>query len=304
MKFSKRIIPLSLAALCSCAGLSWGAEAPAVPLPFGPTISAFGPAGTGFPVGKLGVLLNYQNCETDGTRQGDREVNENVRLSKKVGVVKLRYGITEGLDIRTATPLYDVHKKNLATGKGEHLGWIGDTGIALHKVLMNQAKGAPFDLAVDLGLVVPTTDVSNKSVDFVGNNAWGAGGAIGLTYSAGSHRLDQELHVYTFTEGAHDYRKPTYLRSTTAWGVAVNNYFDIGAESQFDWNASSEKNGLKQNDSKNEWYAGPKVAFKYKPWGFAAGLATMFPFARWYEANTPSEGYRVELKLSKTFDLK
>ncbi|WP_136526231.1 transporter [Geomonas ferrireducens] len=303
MKFSKRIIPLSLVALCTCAGLSWGADAPAAPRPFGPTISAFGPAGTGFPVGKLGVLLNYQYCETDGIRKGSNEVNENVKLTKNVGVVKLRYGIIEGLDVRTATPLYDVYKKNNVTGAGEHLGWIGDTAIALHKVLMNQSKGSLFDLAVDVGLVVPTTDVNSKSVDFVGNGAWGTGGAVGLTYSTGSHRLDQEIHVYTFTEGSHSYRKPTYIRSTSAWGYAVNEYFDMGAESQFDWNASSEKDGKSQNDSKNEWYAGPKVAFKYKPGGFAAGLAAMFPFARWYEANTPSEGYRIELKLSKTFDL-
>ncbi|BCG46688.1 Putative outer membrane protein [Citrifermentans bremense] len=303
MKLSKRIIPLTLAALCTCAGLSWGADAPAVPQPFGPAISAFGPAGTGFPVGKLGVLLNYQYCETDGIRKGGSEVSDAVKLTKNVGVMKFRYGITEGLDVRTATPIYDVYKKNRATGEGQHLGWIGDTAIALHKVLLKQAKGAPLDLAVDVGLVVPTTDVSSKSVDFVGNGAWGAGGAVGVTYSTGSHRLDQEIHVYTFTEGSHDYRKPMYIRSTTAWGYAVNNYFDMGAESQFDWNDESEKNGVSQNDSKNEWYAGPKVAFKYKPAGFAAGLAAMFPFARSFEANTPSEGFRIELKLSKTFDI-
>lgn len=301
MKLSKLVIPVSLTALCTFASLSWAADTAPVPKPFGPTISAFGPAGTGFPAGKFAALINYQYSETDGVRKGSSEVNDSVKMSKNVGVVKFRYGIMEGLDVRTATPLYTIDKKNMVTGKQEDLGWIGDTAIALHKVLMSQAKGAPFDLAIDLGLVVPTTDVSSKSVDFVGNGAWGTGGAVGLTYSTGSHRLDQEIHVYTFMEGAHSYRKPMYIRSTSAWGYALNDYLDMGAESQFDWNGRSKKNGISQNDSKNEWYVGPKMAFKYKPAGFAAGLAGMFPMARWYEANTPSEGFRIELKLSKMF---
>ena len=301
MKIGKCIIPVSLAALCTFSSLSWGADPAPVPRPAGPVIAAFGPAGTGIPAGKFAVVLNYQYIETDGIRSGSHEVSNAVKMYKNVGIAKFRYGIVEGLDIRTATPFYTIDKKTTATGKEENLGWIGDSAIALHKVLMNQAKGAPFDLAVDLGLIVPTTDVSSKSVDFIGNGAWGGGGAVGLTYSIGSHRLDQELHLYTFTEGAHNYRKPSYFRSTTAWGYAANNYFDIGAESQFDWNDHSEMNGKSQNDTKNEWYAGPKVAFKYAPAGFSAGLAAMFPVARWYEANTPSDGFRLELKLNKTF---
>lgn len=301
MNISKRIISFCLLVFCSMINHAWAEDTD--PIPSGPTAAAFGPGGTGFPVGKLATLINYQYVESDGVRHHSDEINENVKLTKNIGVVKTRFGIAPGFDIRTATPLYNIEKKNNVTGKSDDLGWIGDTALVLHKVIMNQSKTNPLSFAVDLGLVVPTTDVSDKSVDFTGNGAWGAITGLGFTYSLNSHRFDQELCFSTFTEGAHDYRKPIQFRSNTSWAYAINNYFDIGSESLFEWNGESEIKGVKQKDSKNEWYVGPKVAFKYKPAGFTAGLEATFPFARWYEGNAPSDGFRLELRLTKVFDL-
>ncbi len=303
MKMSKLLIPVSLLALGSSVTASWAAEAASAPQPVGPVIAAFGPAGTSIPPGKFPVVLNYCYAESDGVRKGANEINENIKLNKNLFTFKLRYGIIPGLDVRTATPIYDIEKENRLQNSDTHQGTFGDTSVTLHKQIMDQAKNAPFSFAVDVGMIFPTSNVSDRSNDALGNNAWGTGGGIGLTYFNGSHRIDQELNFYTFTEASHSYRKANRFRSNTAWGYAANSYFDIGAESLFEWNGETEKSGKGQNDEKNEWYAGPKVTYKCKPGGFTAGVAAMFPMARWYEANTPSDGYRIEVRLTKSFDL-
>lgn len=303
MKMSKLLIPVSLLALGSSVTASWAAEPASAPQPVGPVIAAFGPAGTSIPPGKFPVVLNYCYAESDGVRHGSNEISENIKLNKNLFTMKFRYGIIPGLDVRTATPIYDIQKKNKLTNTDNHQGTFGDTSVVLHKQIMDQAKNAPFSFAVDVGMILPTSNVSDRSNDALGNNAWGTGGGVGLTYFNGSHRIDQELNFYTFTEGSHSYRKANRFRSNTAWAYAANSSFDMGAESLFEWNGETEKNGKGQNDEKNEWYAGPKVTYKCKPGGFTAGVAAMFPMARWYEANTPSDGYRIEVRLTKSFDL-
>lgn len=207
-----------LIALFSISPASATAEETARPAPraFGGVGAAWGPAGEGVPVGKFSALLNYTHAETDGIRLRDDELNDNVKLTKNVGVVKFRYGIAPGLDIRSATPIYDVKKEVRATNDTDHYGLIGDTAVALHKVVMNQAEGAPFSLAFDAGVILPTADGGKNNNDYTGNQAWGAGGGVGLTYFLGANRFDQELYYYTFTDGEHDYRKPNMFRGLPA----------------------------------------------------------------------------------------
>lgn len=275
--------------------------APAAPKAFGGIGAAWGPAGEGFPVGKFAALLNYTYAETDGIRQHNDELNDNVKLTKNVGVVKFRYGIAPGLDIRTATPIYDVKKEVRSTNATDHMGWLGDTAVALHKVVMNQADNNPFSLAFDLGVVLPTADGGSDNNDYTGNQAWGAGGGLGLTYFLGANRFDQELYYYTFTDGEHDYRKPDMFRCLTGWAYALNNTFDIGVESYLGWDGESEKFDRKMNDAKWEWYVGPKVVFKHKESGITLGALVSLPTYRDYDSPTPSDGFRFEIKLAKVF---
>lgn len=280
-----------------------GAESDARP---GGLVSAsFGPAGLGLPVGKLVTTLHYKFMETDGVRYHRDELNDNGKLTKHIGIVKLRYGLAPGLDIRSSVTFYDIERKNRKTGETEDLGSVGDATLSLHAVLLDQSKGAPFNLAVDTAAVLPTASVSDKSVDSLGNRAWGAGFGLGLTRFMRSHRFDQELHYFTFTEGEHDYRNPDRLRCNTAWTWALNKYVDVGVESLFEWNGESERNNQRRDDSKREWYVGPKLSFKHQPTAINAGVLIGYPVYRWYEnpKGTPSDGYRFEIKLSKVFDL-
>jgi hypothetical protein len=274
---------------------------PSAPRAFGGVGAAWGPAGEGFPVGKFAALLNYTYAETDGVRLHDDELHDNVKLTKNVGVVKFRYGIAPGLDIRTSTPIYDVKKEVRTTGSTDHFGWLGDTAVALHKVVMDQSKGAPFSLAFDLGVILPTADGGKNNNDYIGNQAWGGGAGVGLTYFLGANRFDQELYYYTFIEGEHDYQKPDMFRCLTAWAYALNKNFDIGVESYLGWDGESEKFDQDQNDAKWEWYVGPKVVFKHKESGTTVGMLVSLPVYRDYDSPCPSDGFRFEIKLAKVF---
>lgn len=295
---------LTICLLLSLPGASVGA-AESDARPGGLVAASFGPSGLGLPVGKLVTTLHYKFMETDGVRYHRDKLNDNGKLTKHIGIVKLRYGLAPGLDIRSSVTVYDIERKNRKTGETDDLGSVGDATLSLHAVLLDQSKGAPFSLAVDTAAILPTASVSDKSVDSFGNRAWGAGFGLGLTRFLRSHRFDQELHYFTFTEGEHDYRNPDRLRCNTAWTFALNRYVDVGVESLFERNGESERGNQRRDDSKREWYVGPKLSFKHQPTAINAGVLITYPVYRWYEnpKGTPSDGYRFEIKLSKVFDL-
>lgn len=268
---------------------------------WGPVTATFGPGGIGFPVGKFAVVLNYRFIEADGMYLGDDKISDAVELTKNIGVVKFRYGIAPGLDIRTATAFYDVNVEKLATGTDATKDGVGDTTALFHKIVMNQKKGDPFSLAFDLGGTFPTATVDSNTIDTIGNRAWGAMTGVAATYMQNGHRFDQEFNYAAFTEGEHDYTKPQRFRCNTTYAYALSSMFDLGLESSFEWNDEEEQYGEDLDNSKWEWYVGPKVAIKMKKYGLFAGLGLMFPVDYEYDSVTTSDEYRVEFKIAKVF---
>jgi len=305
------ILSLNLLVILFVVGFAWGADIPKqsasaqVPRPAAPISAPFGPCGEGFPVGRAATILNYLHSESDGVRLGGNEINDNIENSKNMYTIKLRYGIAPGWDIRSTTPLYEIETKNKITNQTTNKRGIGDTPIALHRVLFDQSKGDPLYIAFDWAIVLPTAHVDSSSLDAIGNRAWGIGAGLGLTwYFAGSsQRLDQELSYISFAEGARNFEKPDSFRANTSYAYAINEYVDIGVESLFEYNPPSHTNGISNQDRKHEWYAGPKVMFKHKGLGMFLGFLATFPIDRDYDKASPSDGYRFEFKLIKGFNL-
>ncbi|WP_415519087.1 MAG: transporter [Desulfovibrio aminophilus] len=294
-----------LGLLASAAGAAdEAAQKPApAPRPWAPMAANFGPSGSAIPAGLLAVGGNFQYGESEHVRKYGDELNRNAETQKYLEVVKVRYGILPGFDIRTATPVYNIHIDS-KTGPDRTNYGIGDTTVLLHSVILNQDKGDPFYLAVDYGGVVPTASVGDHSVNAIGNDAWGLVGGIGATYFLDSHRFDMEANYSTFTEGAHNFTKGDRVRWNAGYAYAINKMWDIGVESCFEWNDETELNGAKQKDASYEWYAGPKAVFKYQPWGVNVAVAGMLPVDRWYQnTKVGSDDYRFELKIMKFFDV-
>lgn len=268
---------------------------------WGPVTASFGPAGMGFPVGKFAAVLNYRFIESEGMYLGNDKISDAVELTKNIGIVKFRYGIAPGLDIRTGTPLYNVEIKNLALGTENTKDGVGDTTAILHKVVMDQKKGDALSVAFDLGVTFPTATVNSDSIDFIGSQAWGVLTGVGFSYTKNSHRIDQEFNFAAFTEAEHDYQKPMRFRCNTTYAYALDSTFDMGIESAFEWNDEAKQYGEEMDDAYREWFVGPKVAVKMKKIGLFAGLGVLFPVSYEYDSASPSDDYRIEFKISKVF---
>lgn len=271
------------------------------PRPWAPMGANFGPSGSSMPAGVFAVGGNFMYGESDHVRRYSDQLNDNTKTDKALGVFKTRYGILPNLDIRTATPIYNINFDNQVASDKSYSG-VGDTTVLLHSQILNQDKGAPFCLAVDYGGIVPTASVSGHSVNGIGNDAWGVMGGAGITYYLDSHRFDIEANYAAFTEGAHDYTKGDRIRFNQSYAYAISKMWDVGMESCYEWNGASELHGVDMKDSSEEWYVGPKVVLKYQPWGMNVGLAGMVPVQRWYQGNKAgSDDYRLDMKLIKFF---
>lgn len=273
------------------------------PVAWAPMATVFGPCGSGMPPGALTVIGHVLHGAGDGLRRHDSRLNDSVDSSKINEVIKLRYGITPGLDIRTSTPVYNVDLDR-RTGPGRDIYGVGDTNVILHKVLFRQGDGAPLSLGLEAGLIVPTATVGQHSSDPTGNACWGGMAGLGLTWLYAGHRVDTEVNYAMFTEGAKDYRKGNRFRWNLAYAFAMSAFWDMGAESLLEMSEQSAYRDQGSDDSYVEWYIGPKIVFKYSPWKLNVGLMATFPVQRWYEGNkVGSDDYRVECKFTKTFDI-
>lgn len=273
------------------------------PRPWTPISANFGPAGTGVKPGMFSITDSFLAGDSDGVRKYSHKLNDTADVNRYLNVIKLRYGIMPGLDVRTATPIYSMHIDR-ATGSDRTNYGYGDTTVQLHKILLNQDQGDPLFLAADLGVVLPTGSVGEHSVNGIGSSAWGGVAGLGATYFLGSNRFDMEVQYALFDEGAKSFEKGDRFRWNAGYAYALNKMWDIGVESCYEWNAETELHGVGQKDQSTEWYYGPKVVFKYQPWGLNLGADVMLPAYRWYQnAKQGSDDYRVEFKLTKAFDI-
>lgn len=273
------------------------------PVAWGGVGSTFGPCGLGFPTGALAVGGNVYFGKSNGVRESARRVNGNVKTTKLNEIFKLRYGIMDGLDVRTATPIYNVHLDRQDTANRDTYG-VGDSTVLLHKTFLTQKSGDPFSLALDFGGIVPTGSVTEHSSNAAGNSAWGAVVGVGATYFLGANRFDSEVNYATFTEGARDYEHGDRVRWNLGYAYALSDRWDIGAESSWTMQEEARYKNEGMKDAYVEWYMGPKVSYKYTPWKLYAGLLADAPVHRWYESNKAgSDDFRLQLKLIKVFNL-
>lgn len=276
----------------------------AEPKPWGGITSTFGPAGTIIPAGVFVVGGNVVHGESDGTRRHSKYWNGATDTSKWTEVVKFRYGILPNLDLRTSTPIYSIHTNTGPRNVGRTNYGVGDTAALFHSLIMDQKKGDLFSIGVDYGGILPSASVSDHSVNSIGNEAWGLMGGVGATYFHGSHRIDVEVNYATFTEGSREFQKGDRMRWNTGYAYALNNMWDIGVETTYEWNAETKLKEVGQKDSSEELYGGPKIAFKYAPWATNMGLLASTPLYRWYQGTkTGSDDYRVDFKIMKSFDI-
>lgn len=104
-----------------------------------------------------------------------------------VNVFKIRYGITDRWEVRTATPYINLDINNHAAD-GSWKGGLGDTTLMLRYGLVKRSEDSPFSVALDAGVVLPTGKVGDKDKYLATN-------AFAMIFGGGASWVDCDQRV-------------------------------------------------------------------------------------------------------------
>ncbi len=259
-------------------------------------------AGEIYQPGDFGIVFNYLYQEADQLYKGNDEISNSGPVDTKkidVHVLKLRYGISENLDVRMAIPFFDIDVENAAGDSLATPHGIGDTGLVFRYQFLNQRKGAPVCLAAGLGGELPTGKTDS---DGLGTGAWSPYGEVGLTYVWARQRIDTELNYYLRMEGDDDYEQGDRLDYNLHYAYALNHYLDVGFEMNGRWTGKDQTDGVKNaNTGGNEIFIGPEVHLKWL--AKKAFLSFFIPFSVYQDVNGQQlkEDWRFQSKFGIKF---
>ena len=257
-------------------------------------IESMGPASGTIPRGKLAAIVNYIHADkhtwyangsrhtakypaSDGTQR-----NRHDRF-----VLKMRYGLGDGYDVRFAMPIVmnNFRARSTLTPNGvSSKNGVGDTTFVLHKQFLSQREGAPVNMAWDLGVWTPTGGTSD---DGVGTGAWGAmaGLGVGHAFDGGRQLLEGEI-MYLYRGVGHASRLDVsdVFRLNGRYVYALSRNWDAGVETQFEYNTDSRRYGHSNDDASATWFAGPSVTFKLPEYNASLGVSAQFSLYQDYNA--------------------
>lgn len=165
------------------------------------------PAGSTVYGGGLGVLLDYGLNRNAATGAISNEVT-----------VRTRIGLGNRWDIAIAVPqLYTLSKNGEAT---KPFGILGNMAIVLHKQhLAKQFGESALSIATNYIFNAPMNDVS----------PYGLGWGLGATWQYRNMKVDFDIDVKIFTNGANP-----YFATRGGYFYALNDYLYVGAEYNWD----------------------------------------------------------------------
>ena len=235
-------------------------------------IESMGPASGTIPKGKLATIVNYIHADKhtwykNGSRHSAKHP-DNKGTQRNLHdrfVLKMRYGLGDGYDVRFAMPIvmnnFRAHS-TLTPNSVSSKNGIGDTTFVLHKQFLSQREGFPVDVAWDLGVWTPTGSTSD---DGVGTGAWGAmaGLGVGHAFDGGRQFVEGEV-MYLYRGVGHTSRVDVsdVFRLNGRYVYALSQHWDMGVETQFEYNTDSRRYGRSNNDASTTWFAGPSVTLK------------------------------------------
>ena len=217
-----------------------------------------------------------------------------------VDVLKLRYGITDRLEVRTATPFINLDINNY-NANGSWKGGMGDTTMMLRYGLKKRTEDSPFSVALDLGLTLPTGEVGDKD-KYLATNAFSLIMGGGFSWADYNQRVDFDGRYAAYAEGAHGIKPGDFALFHGHYAFALSRNVDIGAEAYYRIEQQSEIDGKGQRDAYSEAYIGPKIQIKIPELSYLMiGAAVLFPAYRHYDGTRFSTDTRWEFSTLVAF---
>ncbi|PIE72391.1 MAG: hypothetical protein CSA20_07965 [Deltaproteobacteria bacterium] len=277
-----------------------------------------------FPAGKFATILRYYHLDFDQMYQGTDKIdlpplkagsNAKQVYERSVDMVNLvlRTGLFEDLDARLLIPMRDKEMK-IRTPKGDMTqdnSGIGDMKLISRYRLLWQQQGDPLNLAIGLGIKIPTG--SNDSTyngktqpAFLqgGTGSWDPVFEIGMHKIFGQHWYSAHIMYQMTTEGEvgeNDFEAPDQLNYNIGYMYALSQRLDIGMELNGEVKSKAELNGVEQvNTGGHTLYLTPEINVKFGH-GIVFGLSA--PIAAYHDLNGTQVGndYRIAAKLAWFF---
>jgi len=255
----------------------------------------------GVPDGMLLTNINTSFADKirplDGARRGSD-------VFSQTWLLKLRYGITDYLEIWSTTPYINNRRTNPEPNP-QYIYGIGDSYLGLVFTPWHERRGDPFSASASAAALVPIAAWGDHHP--AGFGVWGFRGqaAIGKFLTQDIKIETEGVWVTRFDRGNQD----VHIGDQFQWNGQIRylfNYFDIGIESSLVWQLASDRKRPGQGvvDLRNgytEWFVGPSVNFAIDPLGMWAGLGAFFPVMQRYQTPSKVENIRIEFKIGKVW---
>jgi hypothetical protein len=217
-------------------------------------------------------------------------------------LLKLRYGITDYLEVWTTTPYINNRRTNPEPNPQVIYG-IGDTVLALTFGPWHERRGDAFTASASVGVWLPMAAWGDDHPPGLGVMGFRGQAAVGKFLTKDIKIETEGVWNTRFDRGNQNVR----LGDQFQWNSQIRylfDYFDIGVESSMVWQHSSDRfiSGLGTRDLRNgytEWFVGPSVNVAIEPLGMWAGIGAFFPVMRYTDSPTKVENVRLEFKRAK-----
>lgn len=247
------------------------------------------------PQGKVKANLKYIYTHKDNLYDGnDRQTGDyNGKYDMLSQVVKLtvRAGLFQNFEARAIVPYFDKQVKRKGgknlDGYTDSVNGLGDVVLFGRYALMTQRSGDWLNLAVGVGLKMPTGDPDKKNQSpfsntheymgpsfQLGSGSWDPKIELGATKFIGRSRVDAHVMATFPGDGAHDSRLGDKLTYDLGYGYALNRSFDLELEFNGVYQDSDWYDGdLAGNTGGNTIYLTPGVHWKISPrWHLSCGV--------------------------------
>lgn len=128
--------------------------------------------GSVLPEGKLLTAVNSSFRDKDHQIEGHGSPD----VYSQIWLLKIRYGLTDRLELSTVGSYINNKRDNLSP---EHIEGMGDQSVGVNYALMSQRKGDPFWVTVGGAVLLPTGQDGDNHLP--GNSAWGGRVTLTLT---------------------------------------------------------------------------------------------------------------------------
>ena len=217
-------------------------------------------------------------------------------------LLKVRYGITDYLEVWTTTPYIHNRRTNPEPNPQVIYG-IGDTVLALTFCPWHERRGDSFTASASAGVWLPMAAWGDDHPPGLGVMGFRGQAAVGKFVTKDIKIETEGVWNTRFARGNQNVR----LGDQFQWNSQIRylfDYFDIGVESSMVWQRTSDRkiSGLGTRDLRNgytEWFVGPSVNVAIEPLGMWAGIGAFFPVMRYTDSPTKVENVRVEFKIAK-----